>query len=636
MLKLLFLGLLPVLHSLPWPIKHIVVLMEENRSFDHMFGFAKKLLGINGLDGTECNPVNTSVPKGPQVCVDTNAPYIALSDPDHGTPATTSKIFGKQAVSQKDFTTPNMSGFVEWNLKCNVMSMFPPEKLPVMMSLAQEFAVMDRFFAAHPGPTWPNRLFALSGTSAGLTETGHYYEDKTLSLFPQKTIFDQVEEANLDWKIYYNDTPWEVFLEKVAHSAHNIHSLDQFFEDAQKGTLPAFSWINPLSGINMTTGMGSNDHHPDHDVAAGEAYYKSIYEALVSSPLWNETLFIITYDEHGGFFDHVPTPLNVPAPDNSTSYPDLGFEWNRLGVRIPAILISPWIKKGTVISAPPAAQKPFNNSEYDLTSIISTTRKILGLGTEPLTKRDAWSATFEHVLSLSAPRTDCPLHLPDAPPFTLSPEEEARLPVNDLQKHLISSHAFMNGIETPSHLVEQSQVGEWLQSQFLTHKHRTAHWRHSKQGKQEDLLRVAFQSGAVPNFFLEHQWNVNRNASRPYDIISTKTLTDGNNHSYCLDANGGTKLTVSVCYPSPDPNFNRDIDQQWSFHREGSTIQWFGNSTRCVSAHMLDNSTYVTIESCDGRVEQSFAWLGKAPGDDSPSNEIQFGPYNLGLTNVSF
>lgn len=628
-LKLALLGL-PVLNSLP-TIKHVIVLMEENRSFDHMLGFAKKLLGVNGLDGNECNLKNTSNPNQGKVCVDTKAPYIALSDPDHSTPATTNKIFGKHAVSEHDFTHPDMSGFAEWNLNCNVMSMFPPEELPIMVTLAQEFAVMDRFFAAHPGPTWPNRLFALSATSAGLTETSHYYHDQLVKLFPQKTIFDQVEEANLEWRNYYSDTPWELFLAKLAHSQNNLRSLEELFQDAKMGTLPSFAWINPLSGINMTTGVGSNDQHPDHDVAAGEANIKTIYEALRASPQWNETLFIVTYDEHGGFYDHVPPPMGVPAPDNEASYPDKDFEWTRLGVRLPTLLISPWIKKGTVISGPPEAQKPAPNSEYDLTSIIATTRKLLGLGSTPLTKRDAWSATFEQALSLDSPRTDCPVTLPPAPALTRSLEDEARLPINDIQRHLIATHALVNGIEMPSHIVEQSQVGEWLQKQFHVHRDRTKAWRHSKQS----TLRVEVNSGALPNYFTERQWDVNRNSSIPYDVISTKTLAAQNKTHYCLDANGGNKLTVSLCYPSPDPAFNRDIDQQWIFQRVGSTIRWHGNTSKCVTANILQNSTLATLETCDQRVEQSFAWLGKAPGDDSPSNEIQFGPYLLGVTSVS-
>ncbi len=115
------------------------------------------------------------------------------------------------------------------------------------------------------------------------------------------------------------------------------------------GNLPSFAWINPRSGINVTSMEGSNDHHPDHDLALGEAFYKDIYEALRNSPQWNETVFIITYDEHGGYYDHVPTPLNVPPPgDVIKSYPDEGVLFDRLGIRIPTLIISPWVSKGWV------------------------------------------------------------------------------------------------------------------------------------------------------------------------------------------------------------------------------------------------------------------------------------------------
>jgi phospholipase C len=173
-------------------------------------------------------------------------------------------------------------------------------------------------------------MFMLSGTSAGSTSTGTWYKNQIGKLFPQKTIFDQVAEANLTWKNYYNDTPWEMFMQGIAHNTHNLQPMEQFWDDARTGNLPNFAWINPRSGINVTTGVGSNDQHPDHDVAAGEAYYKDIYEALRASPNWNDTLFIITYDEHGGFYDHVPTPLGVPNPGDAdslgsnASYPDKG------------------------------------------------------------------------------------------------------------------------------------------------------------------------------------------------------------------------------------------------------------------------------------------------------------------------
>ena len=159
-------------------IKHVIVLMEENRSFDHFFGFAAKLLGVDGVKGDEFNLKNLNDPSQGKVTINSESPYCGLCDPDHGTPPTTSKVYGLGNASAGDPAT--MDGFIafeeakghahlDW---CGVMSMFPPERIPVITTLAQEFAIMDRFFAAHPGPTWPNRMYALSATSESSTSTG--------------------------------------------------------------------------------------------------------------------------------------------------------------------------------------------------------------------------------------------------------------------------------------------------------------------------------------------------------------------------------------------------------------------------------------------------------------------------------
>jgi phospholipase C len=257
-----------------------------------------------------------------------------------------------------------MSGFAAYeanklnsaaNEYCNVMSGFTKESLPVMNTLAQEFAVFDRLFASVPGPTWPNRLYALTATSMGNTDVDIWFQGEPGQFYTQKTIFEQLDESGYTWRNYYNDTPWELMLNYVAHNLDNLEPMDSFFYACETGTLPTFSWINPRTGINVTTGIGSNDFHPTHDVSAAESYYKDIYEAIRSSPKWNSSLFIITFDEHGGFYDHVPTPKDgVPSPgDNTPSNPDL-FEFDRLGVRLPTLAISPWIEKGTVISEAPA------------------------------------------------------------------------------------------------------------------------------------------------------------------------------------------------------------------------------------------------------------------------------------------
>ena len=284
-------------------IKHVVVLMEENRAFDHIFGYsATPEWPLDGLTGRERNPVSTTNMSLGHVGVSADCPMINECDPNHGTPATTSKIFGAAAASQHNYSVPRMDGFVEWEAThadahyCDVMRGFAPGRLPVIAALAQEYALFDRFFCSHPGPTWPNRMYTLSGTSAGSTETGTWYLDVPGQLFPQRTFFDQLAAEGRTWKNYYNDTPWEMFMETIAHHPEHTRPLSEFFADAANGNLPTFSWINPSSGINLTTGIASNDQHPDHDMAAGEQHYKAVYEALRAGPGWNDTLFILTYD----------------------------------------------------------------------------------------------------------------------------------------------------------------------------------------------------------------------------------------------------------------------------------------------------------------------------------------------------
>ena len=165
----------------------------ENRPFDHVFGWRS---GVNGLTGEEYNDVflqeNDNITKQ-RVYVDSECPYINSCDPSHGTDATTYKLYGAYQDGNADATNTGFVSYEKANPEyCNVMSGFKPEDLPVINALADEFALMDRFFASHPGPTWPNRMFTLSATSAGSTETFHWYQDVNGVLFPQETIFDQI------------------------------------------------------------------------------------------------------------------------------------------------------------------------------------------------------------------------------------------------------------------------------------------------------------------------------------------------------------------------------------------------------------------------------------------------------------
>jgi hypothetical protein len=211
-----------------------------------------------------------------------------------------------------------------------------------------------------------------------------------------------------------------------------------------------------------------------------------VYEAVRASPLWEKTLLVVTYDEHGGFWDRVVPPKAPPPGDGEPSYTDVGFKFDRLGVRIPTILISPWIPKGTIVGAPPPQQRPFPDSEFDLTSIISTSRKLLGLkNAEPLTARDKWSATFEHVLSLQQPRKDCPLHMPDPLPPAHDPSlegrppaasgllREASLPLNDLQRDIATVTQFLGNLHS-AHTAHSSSSSSNARSSRSRSKDRLA------------------------------------------------------------------------------------------------------------------------------------------------------------------
>ncbi|GAA0144856.1 phospholipase [Lithospermum erythrorhizon] len=173
-------------------------------------------------------------------------------------------------------------------------------------------------------------------------------------------------------------------------------------------------------------------------------FVKEVYETLRSSPQWNETLMVITYDEHGGFYDHVPTPVSgVPSPDDIVGQEPFNFKFDRLGVRVPTIMVSPWIKKGTVVHGPNGS--PFNTSEFEHSSIPATVKKIFNLTSPFLTKRDAWAGSFEFLVqSLNEPRTDCPETLPTPVKIRQTePNEDAKL--SEFQQELVQLASVLKG-----------------------------------------------------------------------------------------------------------------------------------------------------------------------------------------------
>ncbi|KAK5805785.1 hypothetical protein VI817_000043 [Penicillium citrinum] len=400
-------------------IKNVVVLVQENLSFDHFFGGLTYNSSIDGVvDGKYCNPSNISDLASPKVCAKNTAQNIASEDPNHSIAGGNMQIFGSyhpligDKPAMQGFITEQRASYEQDNLTraAEVINYFTPNHIPVFNAIAENFVLFDRWFAAVPGPTNPNRAYLTSGTSYG-----HGMNDDAFnqSALPQRSIFEQLSERGISWANYENSTrsnppflPDALFYKWTANSDNGrsrIHPIDQFYKDASAGDLPSFSWINPECCNYMSM-------HPPSPINMGENFVKGIYEAIRGSPQWNETLFILTFDEHGGFADHVSPPEDVPPGDSLTyteTAPDgepYTFHFNRLGIRVPTMLISPWVSKGLVQNKPADGR-----GEFTHTSILKFLSDLWGL--DILTPRVDWSPSLSDFIG-SEFREDTPVNLP--------------------------------------------------------------------------------------------------------------------------------------------------------------------------------------------------------------------------------
>ena len=381
-------------------IKHLVVLMLENRSFDHMVGWLQSpQYRVDGLDGTQFNRDSTGEP----VKVTDDANYSGDYDPDvaHDFDNVTEQIFGTKSPAPG--APAPMSGFVtsygqvSGNVPKShrVMKCFNPKKLPVLSTLAQQYALCTRWFSSVPGPTLPNRAYAHAATSVG-------HVDMTINWWKEsKTIYELLADNNNTAKIYYTDSTMALTFGGMlaAQDRYFVPDFNEFFHDCDHNNLPDYSFLEPR--YNASDGnrpIAASDQHPDHDVSEGETLILQVYNHIRSNAdTWNSTLLVIVYDEHGGLFDHIAPPsINVPNPDGHNSSNPF-FAFDRLGVRVPAVLVSPYIEAGTIIT-----------DVFDHSSLIATARKVfLGSGWENkfLTKRDQAANTFEAALTRATPRS---------------------------------------------------------------------------------------------------------------------------------------------------------------------------------------------------------------------------------------
>lgn len=397
-------------------LKHIVVLMMENRSFDHMLGSLTAVNPqIDGISARLSNPDTTGAVVQPQPLAEFQGQLDP--DPDHHFPAVDLQIFGGDTSPTR---VANMQGFVRsyFNQQQDVghsqkiMYYFAQNQLPVLTTLALEFAVFNRWFASIPGPTICNRAFAHYGTSFGRVDMDLLYVNE-----PFQSIYSRLINANPKHtaKLYYYDTTSSTM--EITNLLQNqpelFGSYQQFLSDCSSGNLPDYSFVEPnYNDHDSDTGEEvASDQHPDHDIQAGELFIASVYKAIKSSPLWPNTALLVVYDEHGGIYDHVVPPPCTPdqftasANDTGTGMP---FAFDRLGVRVPAILISPWIPAGTVV-----------NRVFDHASIPGTITKFFLGAFSPRSPRETSADVFiepnagtvdpaRNLLSLGTMRTDCP------------------------------------------------------------------------------------------------------------------------------------------------------------------------------------------------------------------------------------
>lgn len=385
---------------------HVIVLMLENRSFDHMFGYLKHPSPkFDGLKGNESCPDANGNP----VKVSAKATY-SIHSPDHSHAGIMQQLLQEKTSPPYK---PTNKGFVQ-NYEetspghgADIMRCFDPQMIPVLTTLAREFAVCTRWFCSLPGETWPNREFVHSATSRGRAGfSGISYLAGLYST--QRTVFELIEDAGNTWRIYHDDTPhtWcYTALWDTPFKRNRFQPINKLYEDIRLGKLASYTFVEPDYGLALVGSGWGNSQHPGQapsrdEFLAGERLISKIYEELKANmDLFARTVFVITYDEHGGFYDHVP-PEKTVNPDGKKWKGK--FDFDLLGVRVPAVIVSPWIERGRV-----------DDRRHDHTSIIQSLRILFGNGQDPLTERDKHAIPFHDILSETLrPQSDLPFTLP--------------------------------------------------------------------------------------------------------------------------------------------------------------------------------------------------------------------------------
>jgi phospholipase C len=514
----------------PPKFDHLVVLMFENRSFDNLLGYlyqpneAGPFEGVlgrelsnpipQGLDGSERGTVSVH----PARRLDTPDPnpgeeYPHANTQMYGTVAPASNRFAAVRDMQQPYnapspsgTVPTMDGFIadyvsefreqlgslpSFEEYSEIMSCFTPDQVPVLSALARGFAVFDHWFCEVPTETYPNRSFVHAGSSSGLVLNTPVVSFVLHNDAP--TIFERLEESGLTWKVYV-DPQQLVSATGLIHArrlapyfATHFSTIYDFYADAAEGALPAYSFIEP----NLTPPR--SDMHPPmaarvrHELHAppppamrrGEQLLARVYGAVRSAAErngsnWKNTLLVVTFDEHGGTYDHVVPPI-VPAPVAGAPSGQMGFTFERSGPRVPAVAISAWVEPATVV-----------HQEFRNTSVIRTLRERWSLGA-PLTQRDAAAADISGILSRETPRP--PDQWPDvvALPLGLAAETLELLdePMASLARDLFAAAlAHETSVTGNPSIVDPAQVSH-RQARAMMQQFRAATFPGVRGGRQK-------------------------------------------------------------------------------------------------------------------------------------------------------
>jgi phospholipase C len=338
-------------------IEHIVVLMMENRSFDHILGYLTLENGRTDVDGLAAGMANNDGSKNYPIHLLSETAWQKGQDPCHDGDCVDQQLANGNSGFVINYEATHKQDAADGL----VMGYYNGTVLNVYDHLARNFLICDRWFCSLPGSTWPNRLYSVTGRADGSRV------NKGVPIYDLPSFVRYLEASNVSWRWYAHnvsslrliDSQYRQPLHmKFAHFSGFDHNTplggNSFLADAAQGKLASVSWIDPDFGdadpLHLTR---ANDDHPPTDIARGQELALKLYNAVINSPQWEKTLLVVVYDEHGGIFDHVSPP---PAPDDSN---DPAF--HRYGVRVPAFIVSPWVERGRC-----------DHTVFDHTSLIKT------------------------------------------------------------------------------------------------------------------------------------------------------------------------------------------------------------------------------------------------------------------------